>query len=249
MGAAFLRFVCKTDIRSYYASIDKMQLLHLVSRHVRCPVALDLLSQFLNYRIEHGGNFHTPVSGIPRSSPLSPLLAGLHLYELDEDLSCRRGVRYIRFMDDILILSRTRWQLKRAVAKLNHWFNESGLRQHPDKTYIGRVEHGFDWLGYRFAENGLTGITPQAFERFRNKLCRLLEQARSRGTSHEATQRRVVEYIKRWCGATATPVTPNSTGLKRSRTLTYGLVKYNYPMDLSLLPLCLPRLPLLLLLQ
>lgn len=46
------RFVCKTDIRSYYASIDKMQLLHLVSRHVRCPVTLDLLAKFLDYSVE-----------------------------------------------------------------------------------------------------------------------------------------------------------------------------------------------------
>jgi RNA-directed DNA polymerase len=44
---------------------------------------LNLLWQFLHYSVEHGGNFHQPRRGIPRGCPLSPLLAGFHLFELD----------------------------------------------------------------------------------------------------------------------------------------------------------------------
>ncbi len=31
-----------------------------------------------------------------------------------------------------------------------------GLEMHPDKTVIGRIEKGFDFLGCRFGPNGLT---------------------------------------------------------------------------------------------
>jgi hypothetical protein len=82
-------------------------------------------------------------------------------------LACRRkDVRYLRFMDDLLILTQTRWQLKRAVAEMNQWFERAGLEQHPErrffcsckngidaipgnKTFIGRIERGFDWLVFR----------------------------------------------------------------------------------------------------
>ena len=30
------------------------------------------------------------------------------------------------------------------------------LEKHPDKTYIGRTDRGFHFLGYRFAADGLS---------------------------------------------------------------------------------------------
>jgi RNA-directed DNA polymerase len=57
-------------------------------------------------------------------------------------------VKYIRDMDDILILAPAKWPLRKAIRVLNKTFNESGLEQHPDKTLVGRNERGFDFLGY-----------------------------------------------------------------------------------------------------
>jgi hypothetical protein len=31
-----------------------------------------------------------------------------------------------------------------------------GLERHPDKTFIGRISKGFDFLGYHFGPDGLT---------------------------------------------------------------------------------------------
>jgi hypothetical protein len=56
--------------------------------------------------VEAGGTVHQPP---PRGCPLNPLLAGFHLYELDRQLASLRGTRYLRFMDNLLILARTRW--------------------------------------------------------------------------------------------------------------------------------------------
>jgi RNA-directed DNA polymerase len=196
-GGAYT-FVCKTDIKGYYAHIDKHQLFELLAEHVKCPILLNLLGQFLAYSVEKGGLFHTPVKGIPRGCPLSPLLAGFHLFELDRTLSRRKGVRYLRFMDDLLIISQTRWQLKRAVAIMNQGFAEAGLEQHPDKTFIGRITHGFDWLGYHFAAGGLQKIARQTIVKVHTKLHRLYEQARRLRLTPEQTQQRAVAYIKRW---------------------------------------------------
>ncbi|EAS2125144.1 hypothetical protein BTA74_25345 [Salmonella enterica] len=81
----------------------------------------------LHYSVEDGGEFHTPLRGIPRGSALSPLLAAFHLTETDNVLSRNRHVTYARYMDDFLILSPTRWHLRRAVRMLNrnHTVNSS----------------------------------------------------------------------------------------------------------------------------
>jgi hypothetical protein len=47
-------------------------------------------------------------------------------------------------MDDILILTRTRWHNRRAVRQLNQCLGVLKLEKHPDKTFIGRIEKGFD---------------------------------------------------------------------------------------------------------
>lgn len=51
-----------------------------------------------------GGNFHEPRLGIPRDCALSPLLAGFRLYELDQDLSRRKQLRYLALWTTWLLL-------------------------------------------------------------------------------------------------------------------------------------------------
>jgi len=120
------------------------------------------------------------------------------MYELDCNLSRRKGVRY---MDDLLILARTRWQLRRAVSEMNRRLEHACLSQHPDKTFIGRVDTGFDWLGYRFGAKGVCGIAAASVHRFMEKLWRLYEQAAAGNASEEARRQRLSEYIHRWAGS------------------------------------------------
>jgi hypothetical protein len=52
------------------------------------------------------------------------------------------------------------------------------LEKHPDKTFIGRIERGFDFLGYHFGPAGLT-VATTAITNFIEKASRLYEQERS----------------------------------------------------------------------
>lgn len=79
---------------------------------------------------------------------LSPLLGGLHLADTDRAMSDRRWF-YVRFMDDLLVLAPSRPRLRKAVKRLDGLFGGLCLRMHPDKTFIGRWEHGVDFLGIR----------------------------------------------------------------------------------------------------
>ncbi len=60
----------------------------------------------------------------------------------------------VRFMDDILVLSPTRWKLRRAVRAVNRVLGALRLETHPDKTFIGRIERGFDLPGLPLRPGG-----------------------------------------------------------------------------------------------
>ncbi len=191
------RFVYRTDIRQYYAHIDKPRLLQQMRCHVPPPVVLDLMSQFLYYSVEREGLFHTPARGMTRGSALSPLLAAFHLYDLDVAMTDNLHIHYVRYMDDILILTDTRWHLRHAVSQLNRFLTDYGFTQHPDKTVIERIANEFDWLGFTFNHQGCNGIAPRAINNYLRTRRRLYEQVR-RHTTPEEVARRMAAYRRRW---------------------------------------------------
>ncbi len=69
----------------------------------------------------------------------------------------RSGLFYLRFMDDILVLSPTRWKIRQAVKRVNQVLGSLRMEKHPDKTFIGPIENGFYFLDYHFGPDGLFG--------------------------------------------------------------------------------------------
>ena len=55
----------------------------------------------------------------------------------------------------------TRWKLRAAVRCVNQTLAELKVQQHPDKTFVGRLSRGFDFLGYRFSRSGIVGVATQ----------------------------------------------------------------------------------------
>ncbi len=104
----------------------------------------------------------------------------------------RTRLFYVRFMDDILVLAPTRWTLRRAVKAVNGVLGSLRLEKHPDKTFIGRIERGFDFLGYHFSREGLR-VAKATFRKFVGRATRLYEQEEERnGPSVPGV------YVRRW---------------------------------------------------
>lgn len=188
-------YVLRTDVKSYYASIDHFRLLDRLERYIADRRVINLISQYLRRSAERGGCFWDFERGISLGCPLSPLMGAFYLHELDSVMgqSMARGeVFYIRYMDDILVLARTRWGLRRAVSTVNGILQTLDLTQHPDKTFIGRIERGFDFLGYHFSRdaNGIQylSLAAKTIANFQEKLHRLYEQARHAKTYKRSEQ-------------------------------------------------------------
>ena len=105
----------------------------------------------------------------------------------------RRGVFYVRFMDDVLALSPTRWKPRDAVWVVNRVLGSLGLEKHPDKTFIGRIEKGFDFLGYHFSREELRAADDTR-RRFTERMTRFYEQGREASADASSPG----SYARRW---------------------------------------------------
>jgi hypothetical protein len=191
------RYVYRTDIKQYYRFINKRQALtHLMNR-IRESHITGLLEQWLYYSIEDGGEIFTPERGIARGCSLSPLVGASLLHHMDTNFGGREDIYYARHMDDFLFFTRTRDHLRRVVKQVYEYFDLSGFIPHPDKTQLGRIEKGFDWLGIWFGETETT-IAPRAVENHRLRRVQLYERARFSGMTHAEAELRVRAYVKRW---------------------------------------------------
>jgi hypothetical protein len=184
-------FVLRTDVKSYYASIDHHLLLDRLAEHVSDRAVMNLLAQYLRRSICDGGTFIDVERGISLGCPLSPLMAAFYLHELDERFE-RGDLFYIRFMDDILILAPTRWKIRDAMSVVRSLLTGLRLDIHPDKTFIGRIAKGFDFLGYHFF-NGALSVAEKTFAKMRDTATRLYEQ---KGRRSKPTP--LGQYLTRW---------------------------------------------------
>ena len=138
--------------------------------------------------VSAGGEFIDITQGISLGCPLSPLIGALFLKPLDDRMA-ELGCFYVRYMDDWVILAPTRWKLRKAIKATNQVMSELRVIKHPDKTFIGRVARGFDFLGYWFSPAGL-GIARKTVERMVENMRRLYEQG--------APDEHIEAYFQRW---------------------------------------------------
>jgi RNA-directed DNA polymerase len=139
----------------------------------------------------------SPCPGQTRRSAPTRHVAGTQV-----SLSFAKASKYFRYMDDMLILAPTRCKLKKAIRVLNETFNELKLEKHPDKTSMGPIEKGFDFLGYHFSPEGLT-LARKTIDNFVEKALRLYEQE-----PPHLRMKRLGEYCHKWVGWSRTQYTP-----------------------------------------
>jgi hypothetical protein len=187
-GVAAHRFVFRTDVKSYYASIDHRILFTMVQESVTEPKILALVWQYLQRVVSDGGDYTAIELGIALGCPLSSLMGALYLKPLDDRMA-RLGYFYVRYMDDWVLLAPTRWKLRAAIRAVNEVMATLVVKQHPDKMIIGRLARGFDFLGYRFSAAGLV-VARQTMERCVAQVSWLYEQG--------AAASRIGTYLQHW---------------------------------------------------
>lgn len=183
--------VIKSDVQGYYAHIDHAlladQLRHLLPGERWLH---NLLWSFMRRTTECGGDYQEVEKGIPLGASLSPLLGALYLAPLD-DLVGQCGGFYRRYMDGWAWVLPSRRSLRKALKAQYAVLQALGVWAHPDKTFIGKVAKGFDFLGFHCCPTGMR-VSGAALSRRDQKIARLYEQG--------ASPRRIGRYLARWLG-------------------------------------------------
>ncbi len=173
------QYVMRSDIKSYYDSIRFDVLIEIIESYINHPILLTLISKACRRTETRGGNFYDyDEKGIPMGSPLSPLLGAIALIPLDEAMGQINGVFYSRFMDDWVVLTKSKSALRKIVKITHEVMNALKLELHPLKTYIGKVSHGFNFLAY-YMDHQKILPSKETIRRFHERVTALYEQSQN----------------------------------------------------------------------
>jgi hypothetical protein len=157
------------DIRSFFPSIDRKILHRLVEERIpRSPTLRWLAALWifhdptsgaiwkgdpkLRAEIPPGKSLFTapPGKGLPIGNHTSQFFANVYLNELDQFVKHQLRARfYIRYVDDLLLLSPFREELERWKEEIGRFLKEHLLLELNDRrSRIAPLSSGIDFLGY-----------------------------------------------------------------------------------------------------
>lgn len=137
------RYVVDADIRAFFDNVPHAPLAARLSAAGVEDRLADLVGLWLD-------SFGPEGVGLAQGSPVSPVLANLHLDALDEAFGPRGNVRLVRFADDFVLLTRSRPGAEGALARAQAVLAEGGLELNLQKTRIVPYEEALRFLGHLF---------------------------------------------------------------------------------------------------
>ncbi len=154
-------YALKLDISRYFPSIDHDRLKAKLRRRIKDKDVIRLLDLIID-----GGpvartlpgyfpddDLLSPLTrrvGIPIGNLTSQFFANLYLDDLDHKIKEEwRAPAYLRYVDDMLLLSDSKQQLWETRARIEAFLTEERLVLHPKKVHLCRTRDGLDLLGYR----------------------------------------------------------------------------------------------------
>ena len=90
--------------------------------------------------------------GTPQGGCISPILANILLNELDQLLDSR-GIRFVRYADDMVIMAKSQKAAERILGKVKDFLeNKLFLKVNEQKTKIGIASEKSQFLGFAFTK-------------------------------------------------------------------------------------------------
>jgi RNA-directed DNA polymerase len=141
-----------------------------------------------------GGTVEPTEWGTLQGSPLSPLLSNVLLDDLDKELEAR-GHRFTRYVDDLVILVKSKRAGRRVMAKISHYLTDKlKLKVNRDKSQVVKIE-ALNYLGFTFRGIRIF-VSDRAMGDFKHRLRGLT--SRSWGISMAYRLEQLNRYLRGW---------------------------------------------------
>lgn len=224
-------YYLKLDISKYFYRVDHLVLFDILSRRIKDPRLMQLLSEIIN---SEDTRFGLPAGlspeectedmwladvGMPIGNLTSQLFANLYLNELDQ--LCKHELHvhyYIRYMDDVIILLDDKRELARLKAIIEDFLNSVLHLDLNKKTAIRPCSLGVEFVGYHIWATHRK-LKKQTARRMIRNVKRMCEQMAAGTLSREEFDRTAASYngVLQHC---------NSYGLKQKLNEIY--FQHNY---------------------
>ncbi|MEK7361908.1 MAG: group II intron reverse transcriptase/maturase [Pseudomonadota bacterium] len=190
------RIAVDLDLEKFFDRVPHDLLMVRVARRVADPRVLSLIGRYLRAGVMVDGAVQPTPWGTPQGGPVSSLLANILLDDLDQELESR-GHRFARYVDDILIVVRSRRAAERVKASITRYL--TGVLQlsvNEQKSRVAKLDECV-FLGFTFMGTKLRW-SDEAYADFRHRLRRLT--GRSWGVSMQYRLFKLREYLRGWMG-------------------------------------------------
>jgi len=184
------------DLAKFFDNVQHDVLMTRVGRKVRDQRLLALIAKYLRAGVLIGERIQATDLGTPQGGPLSPLLANILLDDLDRELE-RRGHRFVRYADDLLILVKSPRAGARVMASVTRFLTgKLKLVVNEHKSRVVKT-NACEFLGFTFRGTKLRW-SDQAYADFRHRIRALT--GRSWGVSMDYRFRKLAQYVRGWMG-------------------------------------------------
>jgi group II intron reverse transcriptase/maturase len=106
-------YVVSLDLSQYFDTLNHELLMNMLRKDIKDKMLIELIKRYLKSGVMVNGIVHKTEEGSPQGGNLSPLLANIYLDKFDKEFESR-GVKVVRYADDILLLAKS----KRASERL-----------------------------------------------------------------------------------------------------------------------------------
>ena len=133
--------------------MNHSKLLQILSRDIKDGRVISLIHKFLKAPVFENGKVGPKTTiGTPQGGCISPILANILLNELDQLLDSR-GIRFVRYADDMVIMAKSQKAAERILGKVKDFLeNKLFLKVNEQKTKIGIASEKSQFLGFAFTK-------------------------------------------------------------------------------------------------
>ncbi|WP_020427252.1 group II intron reverse transcriptase/maturase [Paenibacillus riograndensis] len=196
-------YAVEIDLSKYFDTLNHELLMNLLRKQIQDHRVTDLIKKYLKSGVMENGVHCKTEEGSPQGGPLSPLLANIYLNEFDQEMSSR-GVKVIRYADDIVVLAKSKRAATRLLESCRKYLeNKLRLQVNAQKSKVVSVvaRKHFKFLGFALGKNG-NGVYIRAHGQSLAKAKKKLKEltSRSQGRNVPQVMEKVKVYIRGWIG-------------------------------------------------
>lgn len=191
-------YVVDMDLEKFFDTVNQSKMIDLLSRTIKDGRVVSLIHKYLTAGAVSKGKFEETELGLVQGGNISPLCSNIMLNELDRELE-RRGIKFVRYADDMLLFARTKRSAQRMLEHILPFIEgKLQLKVNREKTvvaYIGKIK----FLGYGFYPSK-DGIKLRVHAKSISKMKARVKEltARSNGFGYEELKLKLKQFITGW---------------------------------------------------